>query len=107
MPQKDISKTVNSFMLSNAPTLAEATPMGYAILKVIAAELVLVLGTTKEHALYVMMRKYGHIYATSCISAIINEGLTEEADRRLKLKRDLKGRRLMASHQVQPILLSA
>ena len=79
MPQKDISKTVNSFMLSNAPTLAEATPMGYAILKVIAAELVLVLGTTKEHALYVMMRNMG----TSTPPAASLPSLTRGSQRRL------------------------
>ena len=108
MDNKDLAQTVNAFMLANAPTLTEATPMAYDLLKSMATQLVFTIKTTKEHALYVMSKKYGHLYHPRAITAIIDEAFADEISNRLKLSKDKKERK---RHQVassfQPVLLSA
>lgn len=78
MSNKDLAQSVNAFMLSSAPTLTEATPLTYDLLKSLARMLLYKVGTTKEHACYVMMKKYQHLYCQSVIQKIIDDAIGDE-----------------------------
>jgi hypothetical protein len=80
-------------MLKSAPTLVEATPMGYDILKALARELLYKVRTSEEHACYVMTKKYGHLYATDAIRTIISEGQADEISERLYISRVRRSRK--------------
>jgi hypothetical protein len=100
---KDITVTVNSFMLSSAPTLAEASPMAYDMLKVVARELVCRLKATDYHTAYAMRCKYGHIYTDGVIRRIIDEAIDEAQAERIEASRK---KRMLRSHpqSSQPML---
>ncbi len=107
MSQNDVSQTVNSFMLRSAPTLVEATPMGYDILKSVASNLLFYLKTSREHATYAMNCKYGHIYTNACIVTIINEAIADEVNQRMRISQVRREKKIVAGRQSQPVLLSA
>lgn len=102
---KDLAASVNAFMLANAPALTEATPMAYDMLKAIARYLVFKVKTTKEHALYVMNKKYQHLYASGVVEVIIDEAIGDEQSERIGAA---KRRRLakLAASSAQPRLLA-
>jgi hypothetical protein len=107
MSNKDIAVSVNTFMLNSAPTLTEASPMAYDLLKSLAYNLVFYVKTTREHALGVMIRKYGHIYTTPCLSMIINEAFSDEINQRMRLRQVRKEREMVSRAQPsQPVLLA-
>lgn len=87
MADKNLATQVNNFMIAAAPTLVEASTMSYDILKALARALVYKVGTTKEHAEYVMNKKYGHIYAPGVVRAIISEGIADEVADRIEVAR--------------------
>jgi hypothetical protein len=105
MSNQDLAQAVNYFMLHNSPTLTEASPMAYDLLKSLARQLLFKVKTTSEHAEYVMGKKYSHIYANAVIAAIILEAADDEYSERVgasKRKRDMK--RSVVSH---PVMLTA
>jgi predicted nucleic acid-binding protein len=105
MSNQDLAKSVNIFMLSNAPTLTEATPLAYELLKTLARMLVFKVQTTKEHACYVMMKKYGHLYAQATVQTIIDEGIGDELSQKIEERK--RKRERMRAMAFQPVLLSA
>jgi len=108
MVNTDIAKTVNAFMLANAPNLTEATPMAYDLLKSLANALIFHIKTTREHATYVMNNRYGYLYNQACIATIIDEAFADEINSRMRLGQTRREKRLLARQQPsQPQLLSA
>jgi hypothetical protein len=108
MSNTDVAKTVNTFMLSSAPTLTEATPMAYDLLKALARQLLFNIRTTKEHAQYVMGKKYGHIYTQPVIMMIVDEAFGDELSERIQKSQKVRAsKRAMAIGPRQPVLLSA
>lgn len=105
MSNKDLSQAVNVFMLANAPTLSEATPMAYDLLKALARQLVYKIGTTKEHAQYVMNKKYSSLYAASIMSRIVDEACGDELSSRIGASRARRERK--RAMLTQPVLLTA
>lgn len=105
MSNKDLAQSVNSFMLTSAPTLTEATPLTYDLLKSLAQVLLYKVGTTKEHACYVMMKKYQHMYCQPIIQAIIDEAIGDEISAKIGAsKRRREQKKAMVG---QPQILSA
>ena len=104
MSNNDVAITVNTFMLNSAPTLVAATPLAYELLKSLAQTLTCKIGTSKEHALYVMNKKYSHLYDVKVIEAIIREGGDDFVANRIEENRH----RRAAKRAVvgQPMLLS-
>lgn len=108
MSNNDIVHAVNAFMLANAPTLTAATPMTYDLLKVLAGQLLFTVKTTREHAEYVLGKKYGHLYDSACLSRIIRGAVDDQlnlASRILEEKREKK--RFSRTQPSQPVLLTA
>ncbi len=103
MSGKDIAKDVNAFMLSSAPTLTEATPMAYDLLKQLARQLIYKVKAADYHAVHVMSCKYGHIYTRGVIRMLVDEAMGDElADRVGASKRKRAMRQMPAP--AQPML---
>lgn len=98
---KDAAQSVNAYMLTNAPTLAEASPMAWDLLKVLARNLMGI--TTSDHAAYVMGRKYAAIYAQSAIAMIIKEAQVDEITWRRQANATRREAKKTLLHQ-QPML---
>ena len=108
MSNTDMAKTVNTFMLSSAPTLAQASPMAYDLLKALARQLLFNIKTTKEHAQYVMGRKYGHLYTQDAIIMIVDEAFGDELSERIQKNQRIRAnKRAQMTGPRQPVLLSA
>jgi len=105
MSNTDLAHTVNSFMLANAPTLTEATPMSYDLLKALASQLIFRVKTTKEHAAYVMGKQYSHIYPPATLMLIAESAISDEQESRLRSAQ--RRRELKRSIVPQPRLLHA
>lgn len=105
MSNQDLSRSVNTFMLTSAPTLAEPTPLSYELLKTLARMLIFKVKTTKEHACYVMMKKYGHLYAQAVIQTIIDQGIGDELSQKIEARK--KHRQRLQGMAFQPQMLSA
>ena len=102
---KDLATTVNEFMIKSAPTLVEASPMGYDILKALARELLYTVRTSEEHACFVMGRKYGHLYAPGALRTIIMEAEADEVSERIEESR-IRRARMKALIISQPRLMA-
>jgi hypothetical protein len=105
MSNKDLAQSVNTFMLSSAPTLTGATPLTYDLLKSLAQALLYKVGTTKEHACYVMMKKYSHLYCQSVIQTIIDEAIGDEISAKIGASKRCRQQRMAMVGQ--PVLLNA
>lgn len=102
MTSKDITVTVNSFMLTSAPTLTEATPIAYDLLKVLARQLIFKVKASDYHAAHVMRCKYGHIYTQGVIRMIVDEAIGDEMSERIGAsKKKRMARKALASAQPQ------
>lgn len=105
MSNHDLANTVNSFMLSSAPTLTEANPMAYDLLKSLARQLLFKVKTTPDHAQYVMGKKYSHIYTPMIIAMIVKDAEGDELSERIASNK--KKREMKRSVVNQPVMLSA
>lgn len=104
MSNKDIAVAVNTFMLNSAPTLVEASPMAYEMLKSLARQLMFNVRTTSDHAAYVIGKKYSHLYAPSVVSEIIKEAHDDEMSERIDASR--RRREMKMNSIMQPALLA-
>lgn len=106
MSSKDLSATVNEFMLKSAPVLVEATPMAYDMLKALARQLMFSVGTPVEYTGYVIYRKYGDLYHQDVISMLVKEAQADEISHRATLS-NINRTRKRAMVMSQPHLLMA
>ena len=105
MSDKDISGEVNKFMISGAPVINDCKPISFELLKVVARHLMFGIKTTREHAGYVMLKKYSHVYTRGAIDVAIDEGIADEVSDKLKTskaRRDAK----RSAPSVQPFLMA-
>ncbi len=101
MANKDLAQSVNSFMLANAPTLTETTPLTYDLLKSLARLLLYKVGTTKEHACYVMFKKYSHLYHQGVLETIISDAIGDEISSKIGAAKKRRLSRLAVVNQPQ------
>jgi hypothetical protein len=101
MANKDLAQSVNSFMLSSAPTLTETTPLTYDLLRSLARMLLYKVGTTKEHACYVMCKKYSHLYCQAVVETIISEAVGDEISSKIGASKKRRLQRLAMVGQPQ------
>jgi hypothetical protein len=101
MANKDLAQSVNSFMLASAPTLTEATPLAYDLMKSLARALIYKVGTTKEHACYVMGKKYSHLYCQAVLDTIISDAIGDEISSKIGAAKKRRQQRLAMVGQPQ------
>lgn len=100
----DTAQSVNNYMLANAPTLAEANPIAYALLKVLARQLIFGLKTSKEHAANALINKYARIYTQGVIGDIVRESMMDEFDDRRRASSQRKMEKTLRRPKQQPLL---
>lgn len=106
MSDKDLASIVSAFMINSAPTLVVADAISLGLVKAVARQLLYKVRTSREHAGFVISKKYSHLYTRGAIEVIIDEAIADEVSERVEISRKNRANK-RAAKACAPSLLIA